>query len=119
MFFILLASVIVLLEKSKELSSCEVPTEPLEGFTVCKALPRYTQYISSVPLTNAAERVSVVPLAVYAFPDPGSWITLLITSLISFSLVTELFRVYAVCELTIVNTCFSKLIKLLAGSLPI
>jgi hypothetical protein len=30
----LLASVIVLLEKSKELSSCEVPTDEFGGFTV-------------------------------------------------------------------------------------
>jgi hypothetical protein len=68
----LLASVIVLLEKSKELPSCAVPTDAFGGFTVCKALPKNTQYIVSVPFVSAADKVSVVPDAVYALPDPGS-----------------------------------------------
>ena len=47
-------------------------TDPAPGAFVAVALPKHTQYISSVPLTNAADSVRVVPDAVYALPEPGS-----------------------------------------------
>ena len=40
--------------------------------TVSLALPKNTQYISSVPFVSADANVSVVPDAVYALPLPGS-----------------------------------------------
>ena len=96
-------------------ATCELPTEPSGAFTVCLACPRYTQYISS-ELAVADVNVSVVPLAVYAVV--GSCLTKFIKSANSFSLVTALSSVYEVVAL-VLKSCFAKLIKLSAGSLPI
>ena len=65
----------------------ELPTDPLAGLTVCNALPKNTQYIVSV-LAVFADRVTDVPVAVYAFTDPGCCLTLLINKDNSFSFVT-------------------------------
>jgi len=69
---------------------CAVPTEPLGGFTVCTALPKNTQYISS-DADVAEVKVKLVPLAEYAVV--GSCLTKLINNANSFALATGLSNV--------------------------